>query len=93
MRPSLKLALGLCALAGAAALSSAASADPYYHRYTDGSWTNTEYNDGSCHYYFSHNAYDGATNVNRYGDCSRIAVGPNGEAMPLMAVPFAAAPY
>jgi len=91
MRTSLKIAIGIGAL-GAASLS-AASAEPYYHRYTDGSWTNAEYSDGTCHYYFSHNSYDDETHVNRYGDCSQIAIGPNGEAVPLMAVPTMAPPY
>ena len=90
MRLSLKVAIGLCALTG---VVSAANADPYYHRYSDGSWTNAEYNDGSCHFYYSHNAYDNETHVNRYGDCSQIAIGPNGEAVTLMAAPVAIAPY
>jgi hypothetical protein len=89
MRLSLKVAIGLCALTG---VVSAANADPYYHRYSDGSWTNAEYNDGSCHFYYSHNAYDNETHVNRYGDCSQIAIGPNGEAVSLMA-PVAITPY
>jgi hypothetical protein len=85
MRRSYKLAVaGLCAF-GAAALPAAASAEPYYHRYTSGSWTNSEYNDGRCHFYYSHNSYDGETHVNRYGDCSGIALGPNGEAIPVVA--------
>ena len=61
--------------------------------YVDGSWTNAEYNDGICHYRYSHNTYDGETHVNRYGDCSHIAIGPNGEAIPLPAMPIAVAPY
>jgi hypothetical protein len=87
MRTALKIALGICAL-GAVSLS-AANADPYYHRYTDGSWTNAEYSDGTCHYYFSHNSYNDETHINRYGDCSQIAIGPNGEAVQLMATPVA----
>lgn len=92
MRKSVKIAVGICAL-GAVSLSAAASADPYYHRYTDGSWTNAEYNDGSCHFYYSHNGYDNETHVNRYGDCSQIAIGPNGEAVTLMTAPVAIPPY
>jgi hypothetical protein len=88
MRTSFKQAMiGLCVF-GVAALPAAASAEPYFHRYTDGSWTNSEYNDGRCHFYYSHNSYDNETHVNRYGDCSRIALGPNGEAIPVVtAVP------
>ena len=76
----------LAALAGltlgtAAFFASAATAEPYVYRETSGSWTNVEYNDGACHYYFAHNAYDGETHLNRWGDCSRIAIGPNGEAI------------
>ena len=92
MRTSLKTAIGICAL-GALSLASAANAAPFYHRYTDGSWTNAEYNDGICHYSYSHNAYDGETHVNRYGDCSQIAIGPNGEAMRTNAMPMAPPPY
>ena len=92
MRTSLKFAFGICALAGAVSYSAMASA-AYYNRYSDGSWTNAEYNDGSCHYYYSHNGYDGETHVNRYGDCSHIAIGPNGEAVPLVPAPLAYSPY
>jgi hypothetical protein len=93
MRPSLKLAVAICALAGAVSYTAAASAEPYYNLYTDGSWTKAEYNDGACHYYYSHNGYDGETHVNRYGDCSHIAIGPNGEAVTLVPAPLAYAPY
>jgi len=72
--------LAVCAAIGAVSLATAAAADPYYYRNSDGSWTNSEYNDGNCHIYYSHNAYDGETHVNRYGDCANVAVGPNGEA-------------
>jgi hypothetical protein len=84
MRTSFKLAMGIFALAGVVSYSAAASAEPYFNHYTDGSWTNAEYSDGTCHYYYSHNAYDQETHVNRYGDCSQIAIGPNGEAVPVM---------
>jgi hypothetical protein len=67
MRTSLKFAAGICALAGAVSYSAMANA-AYYNRYSDGSWTNAEYNDGNCHYYYSHNGYDGETHVNRYTD-------------------------
>jgi hypothetical protein len=98
MRLSLNVAIGLCALTGVVSAANADPyyhrySDPYYHRYSDGSWTNAEYNDGSCHFDYSHNAYDNETHVNRYGDCSQIAIGPNGEAVPLMAAPVAIAPY
>ena len=94
MRTSFKLAMaGACALAGAVAFSAAATADPYYYRDRNGSWTNSEYHDGSCHFYYSHNAYDQQTYVNRYGDCSRVAIGPNGEAMPVVPAPVVVAPY
>ena len=93
MRKSLKLAMGIGALAGVVSYSAAVNAEPYFNRYTDGSWTNAEYSDGTCHYYYSHNAYDGETHVNRYGDCSGIAIGPNGEAVMLVPAPVALAPY
>jgi hypothetical protein len=86
MRSRLIISLaGFCALAGAA-YSSTALADPYFHRESNGSWTNVEYNDGACHYYYSRNAYDGATNVNRYGDCSHVSVGPDGMAIPVVEI-------
>jgi hypothetical protein len=89
MRSRLILSLaGFCILAGAV-YSSAAFADPYFYRGTSGSWTNAEYNDGACHYYYSHNAYDGATNVNKYGDCSRVSIGPDGTAIPIVTIPSA----
>ena len=82
--------LALSALAGATLVSTAAAADwrqPYFHRETSGSWTNVEYNDGVCHYYYSYNAYDQNMKVNRYGDCSHVAIGPDGNATPVYAGP------
>ena len=93
MRTHLKLAIGVCALATAALGSVAANADPYFHRYDNGSWTNVDFNDGTCRYYFSHNSYDGQTRLNRYGDCSHVAIGPAGEPLPVIAGPVAVAPY
>lgn len=91
MRPNITCLLG-CALVGTVALSAPAAAadlnNPYIHRESSGSWTNVEYNDGVCHYYYSHNSYDNETNLNKYGDCSHLAIGPNGVAMPLAAVPM-----
>src|SRR6185437_14867174 len=43
MRTPLKLVTGIGVLAGAIGYSAAASAEPYFHRYMDGSWTNAEY--------------------------------------------------
>jgi hypothetical protein len=73
-----------CALAAVAIYATSASADPCFYRDTSGTWTDVEYNDGNCHYYYEHNAYDGETHVNRYGNCASIAIGPNGEAMPIV---------
>jgi hypothetical protein len=67
--------------------SQAASALPYFHRDTNGSWTDVEYNDGVCHYKYAHNAWDQETHVNRWGDCSGVAIGPNGEAAPVVTEP------
>jgi hypothetical protein len=86
MRAKLTLTVVGCALAGAISASTVAMADwhsPYIYRETSGSWTNVTYDDGICRYYYSHNAYDGQTNLNKYGDCSRIAIGPNGLAQPI----------
>jgi hypothetical protein len=87
MRTALRLAtLTACVLTGAA-LCSTAMASPYYYRNTNGSWTNAEYNDGACHISYSRNAYDQETRVNRWGDCSQVAVGPNGEIGPTATSP------
>jgi hypothetical protein len=77
-----------CALAGATYVPAAQANDlehPYMHRETSGTWTNAEYDDGTCHYNYSHNAYDGTTNLHKNGDCSHIAIGPDGEATPVYA--------
>ena len=92
MRPSFKFTFGILALTAAASMSTTASAETYYHRYNDGSWTNAEYNDGTCHFYYSHNSWDNETKVNRYGDCSHIAIGPDGRAVPVVTAPLAYAP-
>jgi hypothetical protein len=94
MRSRFSTAMFACAALGGAALCApTASAEPYVYRQTSGSWTNVEYNDGACHYYFAHNAYDQETHLNRWGDCSRIAIGPNGEAMQIVPAPVMMAPY
>ena len=88
MRLKFTLAM-LCAVA-AALSASAAMADwhsPYIHRESDGSWVNVHYDDGVCSYYFSHNSYDNQTNLNKYGDCSRIMIAPDGMAQPIALVP------
>src|SRR5690242_20520727 len=80
----------LGAVAGALFASAAAMADwhsPYIHRESDGSWTNVHYDDGVCSYYYAHNSYDNHTKLNKYGDCSRIAIGPDGMAQPIVMVP------
>ena len=72
----------------ATALVSVASAadwrQPYIYRETSGSWTNVEYNDGTCHYYYSFNSDDQNMKINRYGDCSHVAIGPDGVARPVV---------
>jgi opacity protein-like surface antigen len=88
----LNFALLGCSLAGAIAASSAAADwhSPYFYRETSGTWTNVTYDDGVCHYYYSHNAYNNQTNFNKYGDCSRVAIGPDGSPQPVYVAP---APY
>jgi hypothetical protein len=93
MRLNLKLSVLGCALAGAIASSLPAAADwhsPYIYRETNGSWTNVTYDDGICRYYYAHNSYDNQTKLNKYGDCSRLAIGPDGVARPVVLMP---APY
>lgn len=93
MRLNLKLPVLGCALAGVIASSLPAAADwhnPYIYRETSGSWTNVHYDDGICHYYYAHNSYDNQTKLNKYGDCSRIAIGPDGMAQQIVVTP---APY
>src|SRR5262249_33397625 len=92
MRSYLALAIvGGCALTGATLYSQAAKADwysPHIYRETSGSWTHVEYDDGFCHYKSANNAWDNETQVNRWGDCARVAIGPNGEAMPIAPGPL-----
>ena len=79
----------VCLLAGGL-ISAATAADwqhPYIYRATNGSWTNVEFNDGTCHYYYSFNSYDQNLNINRYGDCSHLAIGPDGVARPAYMAP------
>jgi hypothetical protein len=85
MRRYFVLSLG-SVLAGAM-LVSAAAADPHFRRVQNGSWTNVEYNDGVCRYYYSHNSYDQNMKLNRYGDCSHVAIGPDGNPTPVYAGP------
>jgi hypothetical protein len=96
MHSKLMLSIAGCALAGVMC-STAASADwrnPYVYRETSGTWTNVEYNDGLCHYYYSHNAYDDNTKLNKYGDCSQVVIGADGAAVPVSASPAVViAPY
>ena len=61
--------------------------DPYIHRESSGTWTNVEYNDGVCRYYYAHNSYDNETKLNKYGGCSYLAIGPDGIARPVVMVP------
>ena len=89
MRSHLAIAmLGAWSLSAAILCSSAALADPYFHRETNGSWTDSEYNDGVCHYQYSHNAWDQETHVNRWGDCSHVAIGAGGEPLPMVPAPI-----
>ncbi len=81
MRTSVKLAFAIGALA--LGWSAAANAE-YFNHYNDGSWTNAEYQGGGCHYYYSINNESGESHVNRYGDCSTVAIGPNGRPMPVV---------
>ena len=81
MRRNFTLAVGICALA--LGWSAAANAD-YFNRYTNGSWTNAEFNNGACQYYYSFNAQSGETHVNRYGNCSQVAIGPDGRPVPVV---------
>jgi hypothetical protein len=81
MRTRFTLAIGICALA--CSWSAAASAE-YFNRYTFGNWTNAQYNDGVCQYYYSFNAQSGETHVNRYGNCSQVAIGPDGRPIPVV---------
>jgi hypothetical protein len=90
MRLNLKLSVLGCALAGVIASSLPAAADwhkPYIYRESNGTWTNVRYDDGVCNYYFSHNSYDNNTHLNKYGDCSRVAIGPDGMARPIYMMP------
>ena len=90
MRWNFALSTVACTLASAMLISSGMAADPqhpYFYRATNGSWTNVEYNDGICHYYYAHNSYDQEMKLNRYGDCSHIQIGPDGTAIRLVEAP------
>lgn len=79
------------ALVSAMLISAAAAAEwhsPYVYRETSGTWTNVQYDDGVCHYYYSYNAYDQNTKIDRWGDCSHVAIGPGGVATPINAAPL-----
>jgi hypothetical protein len=81
MRLRSTLAIGIGVLA--VSWSLAANAE-YFDRYNDGAWTNAQYNDGVCQYYYSFNAQTGENHVNRYGNCSQIAIGPDGRPLPVV---------
>ncbi|HKA75977.1 MAG TPA: hypothetical protein VKD19_02600 [Pseudolabrys sp.] len=97
MRLKFTISMFGCALAGAITSAAPAAADwhnPYFYRETSGSWTNAQYDDGVCRYYYSHNTYDNQTKLNKYGDCSRVAIGADGVARPIVEVipvPYGAA--
>ena len=90
MRRYFVLSLG-SVLAGTM-LVSAAAADPYFRRWTNGSWTNVEYKDGACYYFYSYNSYDQNMRINRDGDCSHVAIGPDGNPTPVFAGPVVVRP-
>ena len=79
--------LSLSSVLAGAMLVSAAAADSYFRRWQNGSWTNVEYNDGACYYFFSYNSYDQTTRLNRNGDCLHVAIGPDGNPTPIYAGP------
>ena len=86
----LNLKLSGFALASVIASSLPAAADwhkPYIYRESNGSWINVRYDDGVCNYYFSHNSYDNKTNLSKSGDCSHVAIGPDGVARPVYLTP------
>ena len=81
MRVPVKLALGIAALA--IGFSAAANAE-YFNRYTDGNWTNAEYDGGGCHYNYSINNATGESHVDRDGNCANVAIGPDGRPLPVV---------
>ena len=90
MRANFALSSIAGVLVNATLVSVSPAADwnnPYFYRETSGSWTNVEYNDGVCHYYYSYNAYDQNMKLNRYGDCSHVAIGPDGVAARIYTAP------
>ncbi len=84
MRTRFTLALAICALAFG--WSAAANAE-YFNRYTSGSWTNAQYNDGVCQYYYSLNTQTGEQHINRYGNCSQVGIGPDGRPVAVIPAP------
>jgi len=87
MRASFALSLLVGAAVGSTAVSLPASADswhqPQVFEDTNGSYTNYKYDDGLCQYYYSYNNFDRHAQVNRYGDCDHLVIGPDGHVMPM----------
>jgi hypothetical protein len=96
MRSYLALAiLPGCAIAGAVLYSPVAAADwhtPDIYRESHDEWTNVHYDDGICEYRYSYNAEDRNLDLERWGDCSHVVVGPNGEPLPATTVRVYRAP-
>src|SRR5262245_59587927 len=68
-------------------LVSAAAADTYFRRDPNGPWPNVECTVVVCKYDDSPNSYDQDLKISRYGDCSRVAIGPDGNPAPVVTGP------
>jgi hypothetical protein len=76
----------LSLLAGVTLLSMPAFANswhrPEIYEETHGDYSNYRYDDGLCQYRYYYNAYEQHAEVNKYGDCDHIMIGPDGHVIP-----------
>jgi hypothetical protein len=54
---------------------------PNVYEETNSEYTNYNYDDGMCQYHYSYNNYDKHAQINRYGDCDHLLIGPDGHVM------------
>jgi hypothetical protein len=78
---SLLAGLALCSMPLANAAFANSWHPPYIHDDSNGDYTNYSYDDGICEYRYSFNSYEKHAQASRYGDCSHLAIGPDGRVM------------
>ena len=73
---SLLTGVTLCSVASANSWHS-----PQIWEETNGSYSNYKYDDGLCQYSYTYNNFEKRAQVNRYGDCEHIVIGPDGHVL------------